>query len=370
MKIGIILYPFGERHPAGLARTILEWTRALLINDSKNQYLIFLKGKEKILPDLPGDNWKAIHLGGGRFWLDNLSRVEKADIYVFNTPVMPLFYKPRKSIIIALDFGYLYLESKNPFAYLKKIFTRWYHSFSLKRADIIVSISDATRRDLVNFFGLSQERIKTVYCGFQKICSLPEQSLEIPNKFFLFAGIIKERKNIFNIVKAFNAFRNKISGYKLVIGGHAEGDYVEGIKRYIKNERFEQDVIFLGHLNDNQLSFLYKRAQALVFPSLVEGFGFPVLEAMHCGLPVITSNVSSLAEIGGGGSAILVNPKNPVEIAEAMEKISQDSTFRQNLVNKGFSQASLFSWDKAAREMLEIINDCEGSVSYRYSPFS
>lgn len=355
MKIGIILHPYGEKHPAGLHRTIFEWTSALLRNDRTNDYFIFLKEKPRFSLPLPGKNWRVEVLGGGFFWLDRLCLKEPADVYIFNTPVLPLFFRPKRSIVIALDFGYLYFSPKGWQELIRNFIVRLYHGFSLRRAGQIVAISEASKNDVMRFFHIPESKIKVIYCGFKKICETAEEPVEAPDKFFLFAGVIKERKNVFNIVRAFNDFHRKEGRYKLVIGGKGEGAYYEAILKFIAKNNLDKEIIFLGHLNDRQLSFLYKKAEALIFPSIVEGFGFPVLEAMHCGLPVITSNVSSLAELGANNAALLVNPQSVGDIAEAMSRIVKDNDFRQNLIRNGFLQVQRFSWDKAAEELLDLI---------------
>jgi len=140
----------------------------------------------------------------------------------------------------------------------------------------------------------------------------------------------------------------------LVLAGNpAHGEYYDAILHFIKEKKLEKNVLFIGHLNDKELSYVYGHAEALVFPTLIEGFGYPVLEAMDCGVPVITSDQSSLKEIGGD-AALLVNPYNPDEIAGAMRKLIEKPDLRQKLVQKGITQSERFSWHKAGRELLTL----------------
>ncbi len=354
MKIGIVLHPYGEDSPAGLARTIFEFTKGMLEIDSANEYIIFLKHKPKKEPMLPGRNWRVESLGGGRFWLEKLRRATPVDVCIFNTPVMPLFYRPKKSIVISLDFGYYYLGWKSIKGSLRDLATLIYHVWSLWRADHIVAISEATKRDTIKIAHVRPEKVSVVHLGYKKICDVVETPQTLPEKFFLFVGIIKERKNVFNIVRAFNEFRKKHKGYHLAIGGKGEGRYYGDILSYITEEGLEKDIVFLGHLNDGQLSFIYRRAIALVFPTFIEGFGMPVLEGMSCGIPVITSNQSSLKEIGAD-AALLVNPYNPSDIARAMERLVIEPGLREDLIARGRRRAELFSWQRAAQEMLAVI---------------
>lgn len=357
MTIGIILHPYGEDSPAGLSRIIFELTKWMLSTDSVNDYLIFLKEKPKLPLPFYSGRWKMEILGSGYFWLERLRYASHADVYIFNTPVMPFFFRPRKTVVIVLDFAYKYFNVRNWREILLNFLLTKYHKFSLKRADAIVAISNATKKDVVSFFGIPENKISIIYPGFNRICEMgSKEKMPLPEKFFLFVGVLKERKNVLNVIKAFNEFRKKHNGFSLVIAGKARGHYFETIKSFVRDNSLERDVLFQGYLSDGELAVLYKKAEALVFPSMVEGFGFPVLEAMHCGLPVITSNVSSLAELGANKAAILVNPESVREIAEAMSRVVIDKDFRQNLIDNGFKQAERFSWDKSAQEMFALLS--------------
>lgn len=354
MKIGIILHPYGEEHAAGLGRAIFEIARSLIAADQKNEYLIFLKERPGVVPEFPGTNWRVVALGGGLWWRERLRAAPQADIYLFNTPVLPLFFRPKKSIVIALDFAYLEFGGGGLWERVRRRATFWYHCWSLRRADLIVAISEATKRHVVERCGLPEERLRVVYLGTNHICALPEEPVAVPEKFFLFVGVFKERKNVFGVVRAFAEFASAHTEYALVLAGRAEGSYAHRIRAYVRGAGLERRVVFLSPASDQQLSFLYRRASALVFPSFVEGFGFPVLEAMSCGLPVITSNVSSLPELAGD-AAILADPDSSAEIANAMERITSDPALRERLIAKGRERAAVFSWEKTAREFLRVI---------------
>lgn len=355
MTVGIILHPYGEDKPGGLARTIFEWTKALLEIDKENEYIIFLKKEPKTNLDLPGKNWKLEILGQRFFWKNRLRKAAKADVYIFQTPVLPLFYKPKNSIIITQDYPYKYIKPKSLKERIKNTLIYLYHRYSLRRADLIIAVSRSSKDDTVKFFKVPEEKVKIVYMGYKKICSLPEIKLPLPEKFFLFVGVIKARKNFLNIVKAFEIFKKeKQNDYKLVIGGKSEGVYFESVKKYIKERHLENDVIFLGYLNDGQLSYLYRRAIALVFPSIVESFGFPSLEAMDCGTPVITTKYQGPSEIVRD-AGMLIDPCNINEISRAMREMAEDASLRQQLVKKGIERARDFSWQKSAEGLLREI---------------
>ena len=171
MKIGIILHPYGESKPGGLARTIFEWTKGLLEIDQKNQYIIFLKNQPVSRPDLPGANWRIEVLGDGWFWKDRLKHHLRADVYIFQTPALPIFYRPKNAVIIAQDYPYQYLPAKNFDERIKNRLIYLYHRHSLRRANLIVAVSESSKRDTIRFFGIPEHKIAVVYMGYKNICA-------------------------------------------------------------------------------------------------------------------------------------------------------------------------------------------------------
>lgn len=355
MIIGIVLHPYGEDQPAGLSRTIFELTKGMISVDQKNEYIIFLKRTPRILPEFPGKNWRVHVLGGGLLWLDQLRRAPLCDVIIFNTPVLPLFYTPKKTVALALDFAYYYFPPQGLRATILNKLTFWYHGRSLRRADIIVAISEATKKDVIKLFHIPSERVHVVLCGFKNICAVAQQTISLPEHFFLFVGVMKPRKNVFNVIKAFRAICDTHPNYSLVLGGRAQGAYVDEMNYFINKEGIGARVHFIGHLNDGQLSYIYRRARALVFASFIEGFGYPVLEAMACGTPVITSRSTSLGEICQNGSALLVDPARVEELAAVMDRVARDDTLVRELINNGHRQAAQFSWANAGKEMTDIL---------------
>lgn len=355
--IGIVLHPYGEDKPGGLPRVIFEWTKAMLERDRENTYVIFLKHEPKKRPDLPG-NFKLEILGDSLFWLDKLAQKTLCDVYIFNTPVLPLRFRPKKSIIIAYDFPYKYFGAKTLREYVQYKITGVYHLWSFKRANAIISVSHSAKDEIIKLFGIPPEKITPIYHGFKRICQEPQTAVELPEKFFFFAGTIKERKNVLSIVRGLHILKQKhpTTIHKVVIGGKKAGPYYKKILAYIQDNNLEDDILFLDYINDNQLSYVYRKAEALVFPSLIEATGNPIQEAMDCGTPVITSNIFGPAELGSDGSAVLVDPYKPEEIAGAMYAIISDSAFREKLVTQGHEQVKKFSWDNAYQKTIALIN--------------
>src|SRR3989338_6709160 len=172
MKIGIILHPYGEDKPAGLGRAIFEITRSILDLEarlpsgsraSRNEYLIILRRKPKTLPEFPGNNWRIKIADHKYFWLDRALFGESLDICIFNTPIISFFVRPKKSVVIAYDFAY---DDFVPSRFLKR-----YHGFSLRHADTVIAISEATKKEIIKLFNIPGDKIKVVYLGHYNISS-------------------------------------------------------------------------------------------------------------------------------------------------------------------------------------------------------
>ena len=361
MKIGIILDPYGEQKPAGLGRALLDLVSSMIASSREDEFLIFAKGDTPPRPNFPGNNWLFHPLGGGMLWRDRgLARAPRADVYLYYTPMMPMCMRPGKSVVIALDFAYLEVPVRSLGERLQRYFLRFRHAFSLRSADAVIAISEATKQDTMRFFGISEDKIRVVHFGFNPVCDTPEEAINTPQKFFLFVGVIKERKNVRAIIRAFQRFAVRHADYHLLLAGKAEGEYAEFLRQEAAEGSACDRIQFLGYRSDGEIAYLYRHAAALVYPSMVEGFGLPILEAMACGTAVITSNVSSLAEIASD-AALLADPEKIEGIAAAMERIAADPDVRSDLIARGRARAREFAWPKAAREILSLLHTMRSS---------
>ena len=344
MKIGIILNPYGEDKPAGLGRSVYEMTKAILEIDRENEYLIILRKKPKTLPNFPGSNWKIKIADYKYFWLDVALWGENLDVCIFNTPVISFFVRPKKTIVVTYDYAY------DDFG--RDRFLKWLNGYSLRKADLIFAISEATKKETMRLFGIPAEKIKIAYLGYNNISAILESAVrDLPPRFFMFVGAIKERKNVLGIIEAFSRINRSEIAEKLVISGNGKGPYFQKILDFVRENNLSNEVIFLGQISDSELVYLYRHATALIYPSFIEGFGLPILEAMGCGLPVVTSNISSLPEVAGD-AALLADPHDPDAIARAMVRISSDEKLRSDLTRKGYEQIKKFSWRKSANGVL------------------
>jgi glycosyltransferase involved in cell wall biosynthesis len=255
------------------------------------------------------------------------------------------------------DLGYVYFPSAHPDP--ARRYLAWSTRHSAKRATRIIVDSLATARDLAAHYGVSENRINLVYPGVdESLAPVSDPSrlkavrarYNLPERYLLFIGTLQPRKNISRIVQAYARWQAKqaASDVALVLAGPQgwlyDPNWTAGVP----------GVILPGYIQDSDIAALYSGALGLVFPTLYEGFGFPVLEAMRCGTPVITSTSSSLPEVAGN-AALMVNPRDTDAVADAIDRIVKDQPLRADLVRKGFEQAQQFTWQHAAEQTLQVL---------------
>ncbi len=357
MKIGITLHPYGEGQPAGLGEYILSLSEFLVNQHQEHQFVFFVKGLGKIEPKfIQGTVHEFRKVSKSYFWLDKAFKESPdIDLWIYHNPVMPFFHKPKKSIVIALDFSFLELMRGSVSQLAKMYLHKLIQKKALNSASHIVTISDFTQHDLqFRFPKVDANKITPIYAGFRDLAQIKEEQFELPENFYLTLGVIKPRKNQLRIVKGFLQAKEKGLGGKLVVAGKGGGEYLEEIKQVIAKSQFSTEVILPGYLSDAKVVYAYKQAKALVFPSLFEGFGFPVLEAMSLGVPVITSNTTSLDEVAGE-AALKVKPESVTEIADSFIKM-ENIKVQQKYIALGYKQIEQFSWENTANKMLEVIN--------------
>lgn len=298
--------------------------------------------------------------------------------YWLQFKVKPYIEKIKPDLFLSPD-GFLCLNTSikqlpvihdiNFFHYPKhvKFLTEKYYNYFFpkfaKQATQIATVSQYSKTDISEVYGIDANKIWVVYNGinnFFKPLSLDEKN-KVRQKFskslpyFVYVGAISPRKNISNLLKAFDVFKknNPALNHNLVIAGAIAWGNNE-VQNILNNLEFKNKIIFTGRLSNNDLADVLASAEALVYIPLFEGFGIPLIEAMACEVPIICSNVTSLPEIAGNAAA-LVNPLNTNEIAEAMGKIVLNTNFKQNLITNGINQKLNFSWEKSAKLLWESI---------------
>jgi glycosyltransferase involved in cell wall biosynthesis len=373
MTIGINGYEavvprFGYDLKTGLPRRVGsgEYCFQLLVNlnkiDKKNNYLIYLP--QNPTADLPKEakNWHYKIVGPRKMWtllglsLEFLLRRSKPDVFFSPTHYLPII-APKKSAISILDVSYIHFPELFRPADLAQL-TKW-TKYSIGKASRVFTISQASKDDIIKEYKFPGYKIAVTYPGIKeetdnrgKMACMDELKSKygIKKEFILFVGTLQPRKNVSRLIEAFSKLKEDVD---LVVVGK-KGWLYEEILDAPKRYKVEDKVKFLDSVTDEDLPAFYKNALCFILPSLYEGFGLPVLEAMKYGCPVITSNISSLPE-AGGEAALYVNPQNVEDIKERLESIINDQELRLRLIEKGYEQVKKFSWEKTAKETLDVL---------------
>lgn len=330
--------------------------------DVSNQYSIFLP--RETTSDLPKENekWKYIVFNSKKLWtLIGLSRKlknYKLDVFFSLTHYLPLFTSS-PSVISILDVSYLYFPDLFKKKDLYKL--KFWGGYSIKKAKKIITISNSSKNDIIKMYKVNSDKIAVVYPGVKEKLSSKDRDLNmtdlkekfgISSPFILFVGTLQPRKNIVRLIEAFSKLNSDL---ELVIVGK-KGWQFEEILNAPKKYDVENKVKFLESVTDEDLPSLYKNAVCFCLPSLYEGFGLPVLEAMQYGCPVVTSNVSSLPE-AAGEAAVYFDPENVEDITKALQSVADDEQLRSKLIKLGYEQVKKFSWEKTAKETLKVLEE-------------
>ena len=270
---------------------------------------------------------------------------------------------------------YFDLKGYGTFIHHPNLRDRFYLSLDykgVKKAKRIIAVSQTTKDDLVQHLGIPEERISVIYEGIDHRLFKPTSRRLVDYPYLLFVGLEHPRKNLARVLKAFSRLKSqrRFKDLKLLKVGKAGGPEAEFRKHTLQviNElNIPRDVVFTGYVAEEDLPAYYSGAECFILPSLYEGFGLPPLEAMACGCPVIVSNRASLPEVTGE-AAIKVDPFDTYGIARALQEVLTDGHLKQELISKGLKHARRFSWEKAARETIEVYQSVECSVSTRYVP--
>lgn len=231
----------------------------------------------------------------------------------------------------------------------RRLYFKYFLKYRFKFVERFITVSENTKKDLINFFNINENKIDVVCAGVSKNY---QQNLELnKDDFILGVSTLEPRKNFKRLIDAYIYLKEKYNIVeKLYIVGK-EGWFFKGILNI--PQKYKQNIIFKGYVSEEELIQLYQTAKLFVYPSFYEGFGLPVLEAMACGCPVITSNTSSLPEVGGD-AALYVNPEDTDQVAEKIYQVLSDQNLQNDMSQKGVKQAGKFSWEKCAQETIRV----------------
>lgn len=339
--------------------------------DSNHEIKFIIYLKDKPLDSLPKENKFFTYkvLKPGKLWtqwrlpLDLYLHKPRPDVFFSMTHYAPRF-SPVKTVISVMDVSYVRFPEMFNTSDLYQL-QNW-TSYSVKKANKVLTISNSSRDDIIKAYNVREKKVITVYPGIKETVSLEprvygmnqlQSKYHLSDSYILFVGTLQPRKNIVRLIEAFSKVIKKSNHQEdklqLIIIGRRGWQYEE-ILEAPKKYGVEDNVQFLQNIKDDELEIFYQHALCYVLPSLYEGFGLPVLEAMQRNCPVITSNVSSMPE-AGGDAAQYVDPKDVDDIAAKIELVITDKKLRDEMIEKGKHQVKKFSWEKAARESLDIL---------------
>lgn len=364
MRIAVDIRSLIEPFPSGVTEYTRQIIKYLLASDTENEYLLFCNAAH----GLPSSCRDELHALKARLIERRIpSKLLNSSLYFLNYPKLDrlvggadILFLPNvnfmavtrraKLVVTVHDVSFTY-----PRFYAAKG-RLWHRAVRprriLRRADLVLAVSESTKHDLERVYGVPASAVTVVPLGVtaesfqhldvQKTAAIRQQ-YHLTAPFFLYVGTVEARKNVSGLLAAWELFQEQYSSsYQLVVAGRITDERLP--RRY-------PNVRWLGYVPESDKPHLYHSAFVFVYPSYYEGFGLPVLEAMAAGLPVITSFSTSLPEVGSG-AVLLVDPYNVGEIAEAMKQLAQSSALRQRLIERGRALAQHFTWEKTAQATL------------------
>lgn len=352
MKIGIDASRYSHESATGVECYSFHIINGLLEQAKEDEIVLYARSKLK-LPGVKVINRK-------RFWsLVGLSlelRRKPPDVLFVSSHVLP-FFLPKRSVTTVHDVAFRHL--KDSYGFIHYHYLNWSTKRAVRRASEIIVPSEATADDLVKLFKCKREKIHVIPHGYQKPNKVDDKifrkspvfkyfGIDPSMKYLLFVGRLETKKNLVRMVEAFAKFLKKNPDYRLILAGKRGHGFKEILKKVNELELLHK-VIMPGYITEDEKAALYQHCQAFIFTSLYEGFGLPILESFSYGKPVLSSNVSSMPEVGGN-IANYVDPYDVDSIADGLEKvIKMDGA-------KGLARVEDFTWKQAVTKTLKVIH--------------
>ncbi len=358
----------------GMDMVALELIKNLQLIDKENTYYIFVKPDEDGSCIPASDNFHIIPLQGGAYpvWeqksLPDAAKQYGCDLLHCTSNTAPM--KSPVPLIITLH-DIIYLESISIFKKggtwyqkLGNMYRRFVVPRVVKRSKKIITVSHFEKNRIREFFGFpeSDDRLVAVYNGvsehFKPVTNQIElrrikEKYHLPDQFLFFLGNTDPKKNTKGVLKAFSDFRKKSNTQLKLVMLDYDREALDKLLAEINDKQLINHIHLTGYVVNTELPAIYSQASLFLYPSLRESFGIPMLEAMRCGVPVITSNTSSMPEVAGD-AAHFVDPYKPEEITQAIELLLTDEAKRKELIEKGFKRSAAFSWKAMAEDVLKL----------------
>jgi glycosyltransferase involved in cell wall biosynthesis len=368
MNVGIDASRAAMSQPTGTEHYSWRLINALLRLPHKNRYRLYLRERPPDGHFFDAPHAEQVVMPFPRLWTHVRLSAEvlfrPPDVLFVPAHVLPLVH-PRNSVVTVMDLGHRHYPEAHPWR--DRLYLEWSTRRNAHRASRIIAISGATRDDLIRSYGTDPAKITVIYPGIDEEIAREEDPgrlsevrtcYGLPDSYLLYIGTLHPRKNLVRVIHAFGRMLSEWppeSGLPpaLVLAGK-KGWHYDRIFAEARDLGLENHVIFLGYVPQDFLLPLLSGARAFVFPSLFEGFGFPVLEAMACQVPVVTSRASCLPEVAGD-AALLVDPHDEAALARAMTRVSVDSDLRSVLIERGIRRVREFTWERCAGETMAVL---------------
>ncbi|MBN1312465.1 MAG: glycosyltransferase family 4 protein [Anaerolineae bacterium] len=348
----------------------LQIIQAMILQGKEHRFRLYLRDEppQGLLP--AGENIEYRIIDRQRLWthiaLGSAVRRDRPEVLFVPAHVIPWpGVKDIPAVVTIHDLGYLHFPDSHPL--LSRLYLDWSTRHSTRVASRVIAISQATADDLVKLAGVPKRKIRVIHSGIDYVnpvedCQAHEdvrRQLGIPGPYILHVGSLYPRKNLARLIDAFALVKDTLADLCLVLAGRPGWEY-ERLLEKIDVLGLADKVILPGYVSDADRAVLYRNAQVYAFPSLYEGFGFPVLEAMAQGVPVVCSNTSSLPELVDD-AALTIDPLDVGGLAEALRQLLIDQELRQAQVKRGFQRVKRFTWEACARSTLGVLAEAAGS---------
>jgi len=369
MRIGIDARFYSSAF-TGIGCYVKELIQNLAELDTRNEYVLFLRDPFFESFEVPNARFKKVRADirhytfeeQWRFFL--MLKAEKLDLMHFTHFNAPILYRG-PSVVTIHDLTLNFFPGKKMgSAFNQFIYKRIINSIT-HRAKKIISVSEHTKKDLIKILHADPNKIRVIHNGVsQRFHRITNAQLlgkfcaqyGLTKPYILYTGVWRSHKNLVNLIKAFSILKHKFNfpGW-LVISGKEDPWYPE-VQKTVHDEKLSGDVRFTGYVPDDDLVLLYNNAKTYVLPSFYEGFGLPALEAFACGIPVCATKTSAVPEVCGKDNATFFDPHSPLDMAEKIASLLADEKKQKQLIERGLTRVKDFSWQKMARETLDIYN--------------
>lgn len=373
MKIGIEAQRIFRKKKHGMDIVILEVLKQLKQMDTGHQMYVYAQPDED-MHAFVGNDHIHVRLDGPALYpvweqkrLPAMAKSDGIDLLHCTSNTAPV---EKKCPLVITIHDIIYLEKwmiteGSWYQRFGNLYRRWNVPKVAKKADIVITVSNYEKKRIEDALNLPPDRVRTVYnaCGSHFVPIHDKEALEsfrlelgLPEKFLLFLGNTDPKKNLPNVMRALAILKGKNQLHHKIVMPDFGKPELEKLLVAIGAPSLIDDIMLTGYVHNSRLPLLYNLADVFLYPSLRESFGIPILEAMACGIPVITSNTSAMPEVAGDG-ALLINPHQPDDIAAMIGKVLSDSALRQSTIDYGIARAAQFSWRTTAQQVVDIYNE-------------